>query len=107
MGVNVERRFAEEASDLLSNLDEVLEIHEMHGTFDLLLKMNYKIIIEEQTRYEKLPLKWISTGFAQKPLKLVVGQFENLRYHNHRKRISRKGAGGAKKAGKIKKHSIS
>jgi Lrp/AsnC family transcriptional regulator for asnA, asnC and gidA len=42
VGVNVEPRFAEEAIDQLSNLDEVLEIHEMHGTFDLLLKIRAK-----------------------------------------------------------------
>jgi Lrp/AsnC family transcriptional regulator for asnA, asnC and gidA len=42
VGVNVEPRFAEEATDQLSNLDEVLEIHEMHGTFDLLLKIRAK-----------------------------------------------------------------
>jgi Lrp/AsnC family transcriptional regulator, regulator for asnA, asnC and gidA len=42
VGVNVEPRFAEKAIDQLSNLDEVLEIHEMHGTFDLLLKIRAK-----------------------------------------------------------------
>jgi Lrp/AsnC family transcriptional regulator, regulator for asnA, asnC and gidA len=42
VGVNVEPRFAEEAIDQLSNLDEVLEIHEMHGKFDLLLKIRAK-----------------------------------------------------------------
>ena len=39
MGINVEPGFADEATLELSNLDEVLEIHEMHGTFDLLLKI--------------------------------------------------------------------
>ena len=39
MGINVEPGFADEATLELANLDEVLEIHEMHGTFDLLLKI--------------------------------------------------------------------
>jgi Lrp/AsnC family transcriptional regulator, regulator for asnA, asnC and gidA len=39
MGINVEPGFADEATLELGNLDEVLEIHEMHGTFDLLLKI--------------------------------------------------------------------
>jgi Lrp/AsnC family transcriptional regulator for asnA, asnC and gidA len=39
MGINVEPGFADEAVGQLSNLDEILEIHEMHGTFDLLLKI--------------------------------------------------------------------
>src|ERR671930_1828306 len=42
MGINVEPGFADEATLELSNLDEVLEIHEMHGTFDLLLKIRAK-----------------------------------------------------------------
>lgn len=42
MGINVEPGFADEATDNLSNVDEVLEIHEMHGKFDLLLKIRAK-----------------------------------------------------------------
>ena len=42
MGINVEQGFADEATDDLSNLEEVLEIHEMHGKFDLLLKIRAK-----------------------------------------------------------------
>jgi DNA-binding Lrp family transcriptional regulator len=33
---------AEELTDELSKVDEVLEIHEMHGRFDLLLKVRAK-----------------------------------------------------------------
>ena len=33
MGINVEPGFAEELTDELSKVDEVLEIHEMHGSF--------------------------------------------------------------------------
>jgi Lrp/AsnC family transcriptional regulator for asnA, asnC and gidA len=42
MGINVEPGFADEAVGQLLNLDEILEIHEMHGTFDLLLKIRAK-----------------------------------------------------------------
>jgi Lrp/AsnC family transcriptional regulator for asnA, asnC and gidA len=42
MGINVEPGFAEELTDELSKVDEVLEIHEMHGRFDLLLKVRAK-----------------------------------------------------------------
>ena len=42
MGINVEPGFADEAVGKLLNLDEILEIHEMHGTFDLLLKIRAK-----------------------------------------------------------------
>ena len=39
MGINVEPGFAEEVSDGLSFYEEILEIHEMHNRFDLLLKI--------------------------------------------------------------------
>ena len=42
IGINVQPGFADEPIDGLSNLEEVLEIHEMHGTFDLLLKIRAK-----------------------------------------------------------------
>ena len=42
MGINVEPGFAEELTDELSKVGEVLEIHEMHGRFDLLLKVRAK-----------------------------------------------------------------
>jgi Lrp/AsnC family transcriptional regulator for asnA, asnC and gidA len=42
MGINIEPGFAEELTDELSKVDEVLEIHEMHGRFDLLLKVRAK-----------------------------------------------------------------
>ncbi len=42
MGINIEPGFADEATESLSNVDEVLEIHEMHGKFDLLLKIRAK-----------------------------------------------------------------
>jgi Lrp/AsnC family transcriptional regulator for asnA, asnC and gidA len=38
----IEPGFADEATESLSNVDEVLEIHEMHGEFDLLLKIRAK-----------------------------------------------------------------
>ena len=42
IGINIQPGFADESIDGLSNLEEVLEIHEMHGTFDLLLKIRAK-----------------------------------------------------------------
>jgi Lrp/AsnC family transcriptional regulator, regulator for asnA, asnC and gidA len=42
MGINVEPGFAEEVVLGLSNVETVLEIHEMHGKFDLMLKIRAK-----------------------------------------------------------------
>ena len=42
MGINVEPGFAEEVFLGLSNVETVLEIHEMHGRFDLILKIRAK-----------------------------------------------------------------
>src|SRR5690242_3911127 len=42
IGINVQPGYADESIDGLLNLEEVLEIHEMHGTFDLLLKIRAK-----------------------------------------------------------------
>jgi Lrp/AsnC family transcriptional regulator, regulator for asnA, asnC and gidA len=42
MGINIEPGFAEEITDDLSKVEEVLEIHEIHGRFDLLLKVRAK-----------------------------------------------------------------
>jgi Lrp/AsnC family transcriptional regulator, regulator for asnA, asnC and gidA len=43
MGINVDPAFAaEETIDQLFNLEEVLEIHEMHNSFDLFLKIRAK-----------------------------------------------------------------
>jgi DNA-binding Lrp family transcriptional regulator len=46
MGVNVGPGFAEEVTNGLSSLDEILEIHEMHNRFDLLLKIRAKNLDE-------------------------------------------------------------
>ena len=48
MGINVEPGFADEATLELANLEEVLEIHEMHGTFDLLLKIRARDLSDER-----------------------------------------------------------
>lgn len=42
MGVNIEPGFADEVTEGLLKIDEVLEIHEMHGRFDLILKIRAK-----------------------------------------------------------------
>jgi Lrp/AsnC family transcriptional regulator, regulator for asnA, asnC and gidA len=42
IGINVQPSFADESVDGLLNLEEVLEIHEIHGTFDLFLKIRAK-----------------------------------------------------------------
>ena len=42
MGINISEGSADEVTRLLSKLEEVLEIHEMHGRFDLILKIRAK-----------------------------------------------------------------
>ena len=42
MGINIEPGFADEVTEKLLKIDEVLEIHEMHGRFDLILKIRAK-----------------------------------------------------------------
>jgi Lrp/AsnC family transcriptional regulator, regulator for asnA, asnC and gidA len=42
IGINVRPGIADQITEGLSNLEEVLEIHEMHGKFDLLLKIRAK-----------------------------------------------------------------
>lgn len=46
MGINVEPGYAEQVASGLSSLDAILEIHEMHNRFDLLLKIRAKSINE-------------------------------------------------------------
>jgi Lrp/AsnC family transcriptional regulator, regulator for asnA, asnC and gidA len=46
MGINVEPGFAEDVTNDLSSLREILEIHEMHNRFDLLLKIRAKDLNE-------------------------------------------------------------
>jgi Lrp/AsnC family transcriptional regulator for asnA, asnC and gidA len=46
MGINVEPGFAEDVTNDLSSLQEILEIHEMHNRFDLLLKIRAKDLNE-------------------------------------------------------------
>jgi Lrp/AsnC family transcriptional regulator for asnA, asnC and gidA len=42
MGINIEPGFADEVTEGLLKIDEVLEIHEMHGRFYLILKIRAK-----------------------------------------------------------------
>ena len=53
MGINVEPGTAENVTNALSHLEEVLEIHEMHGRFDLLLKIRAKNLYEMRDIVEK------------------------------------------------------
>jgi Lrp/AsnC family transcriptional regulator, regulator for asnA, asnC and gidA len=59
MRINIKPGFADQVTEELSNLEEVLEIHEMHNKFDLFLKIRAKDldhmrdIIERKIR--KLP----------------------------------------------------
>jgi Lrp/AsnC family transcriptional regulator for asnA, asnC and gidA len=59
MGINVDPGTAENVTTALSNLEEVLEIHEMHGRFDLLLKIRAKNLYEMrdivENKVRKLP----------------------------------------------------
>jgi DNA-binding Lrp family transcriptional regulator len=42
MGINITPGFADQTTEELSNLQEVMEIHEMHNAFDLFLKIRAK-----------------------------------------------------------------
>jgi Lrp/AsnC family transcriptional regulator for asnA, asnC and gidA len=42
IGINIRPGFADQITEGLSNLEEVLEIHEMHGRFDLFVKVRAK-----------------------------------------------------------------
>jgi Lrp/AsnC family transcriptional regulator, regulator for asnA, asnC and gidA len=41
-GINIKSGFADQVTEELSNIEEILEIHEMHNTFDLFLKIRAK-----------------------------------------------------------------
>ena len=59
MGINIEPGTADEVTNSLTTIDEVLEIHEMHGRFDLLLKIRAKDLEEMReivvNKIRKLP----------------------------------------------------
>ena len=59
MGINIEPGTADEVTNSLSSIEEVLEIHEMHGRFDLLLKIRAKDLEEMRdivvNKIRKLP----------------------------------------------------
>lgn len=42
MGINIECSFIDDITKNLCNIDEVLEVHEMHGIFDLFIKIRAK-----------------------------------------------------------------
>jgi Lrp/AsnC family transcriptional regulator, regulator for asnA, asnC and gidA len=42
MGINIKPGSADQTTEGLSNLDEILEIHEMHNSFDLFVKIRAK-----------------------------------------------------------------
>jgi Lrp/AsnC family transcriptional regulator, regulator for asnA, asnC and gidA len=46
MGINIKEDSVDEVTARLSELDEVLELHEMYGQFDLLLKIRTKSLEE-------------------------------------------------------------
>lgn len=46
MGINTKEGAADEVTSQLSQYDEILEIHEMHGRFDLLLKVRARNLEE-------------------------------------------------------------
>jgi len=59
MGVNIKEGSADDVAALLSKFDEILEVHEMHGRFDLLLKIRAKNLEEMRdivvNKIRKLP----------------------------------------------------
>jgi Lrp/AsnC family transcriptional regulator for asnA, asnC and gidA len=46
MGINIKEGSADEVAARLSKFEEILEIHEMHGRFDLLLKIRARSLEE-------------------------------------------------------------
>jgi DNA-binding Lrp family transcriptional regulator len=42
MGINIECGFIDDVTSNLCKVDEVLEVHEMHGMFDLFIKIRAK-----------------------------------------------------------------
>lgn len=46
MGINIKEGSADEVTEILSREDKILEIHEIHGRFDLLLKIRAKSLEE-------------------------------------------------------------
>lgn len=46
MGINMKEGLADEVTSQLSQYDEILEIHEIHGRFDLLLKVRARSLEE-------------------------------------------------------------
>ena len=46
MGINIKEGSADEVTEILSREDNILEIHEIHGRFDLLLKIRAKSLEE-------------------------------------------------------------
>jgi Lrp/AsnC family transcriptional regulator for asnA, asnC and gidA len=59
MGINTKEGSADEVTARLSKFDEILEIHEMHGRFDLLLKIRARSLEEMRdivvNKIRKLP----------------------------------------------------
>jgi Lrp/AsnC family transcriptional regulator for asnA, asnC and gidA len=59
MGINIKEGSADEVNSILSKFDEVLEIHEMHGRFDLILKIRARSLEEMRdivvNKVRKLP----------------------------------------------------
>lgn len=59
MGINIKEGSADEVNSILSQFDEVLEIHEMHGRFDLILKIRARSLEEMRdivvNKVRKLP----------------------------------------------------
>ena len=59
MGINIKPGLADQITEELSNIEEVLEIHEMHNTFDLFLKIRAKDLNHVrdivESRIRKLP----------------------------------------------------
>jgi len=53
LGINVKSGFTDQVIEALSAVDEVLEIHEMYGKFDLFLKVRAKDLVHIRDIIEK------------------------------------------------------
>ena len=95
IGINVQPGFADESIDGLSNLEEVLEIHEMHGTFDLLLKIRAKDLEQMRDVVEnkigKLPRileTELMTVLKTKKEEQIVSLKKDIRVHENTYTVS-------------------
>ena len=72
-GINIRPGFADQVTEELSNLEEVLEIHEMHNTFDLFLKIKCCCCILNPSGIYEMPMSCSSRSKLSSSSLSVLG----------------------------------